>query len=232
LFGSLAIIYSSMSGDFDRPFRIDDVRVRASIKDAGRRTTFRQTWERWPNNTADAGHPLGQWSTVTTLEDPAVIFDDGAAFCSPVLTFDREGNALHFHDDMIAGKDYGIAAQKYFDAVPQYVGRDGVTCCVSGLNVHLREKGLAEKVNPIDEVIDYVDRQIRRRFPNSRVVSLVSKQYPNQRRRSEVVPDNTKSRGFLFVPRYLSSDGQNHLFTVLNDDGNRLRREFGIRKPY
>src|SRR6476620_8178308 len=159
---------------------------------------FRQTWEYglWYEG-PDAGHPLGQISTLTTPDNPAVLFDDSAAFCSPVITFDREGRALHLHDGIIGDRDdldyigyAGDTARRYFEVLPEYVGSEGVTSCISGLN------GVASS----NDIADHVEQRIRSHYPKVDFHSFVSKQFPHQQRRSNVVPDGTTSKGFLYVP--------------------------------
>lgn len=81
-------------------FGIAQIEIVRGLLLNGKRTRFLQTWETQSRD-PDPYHPLGQWSTLVTRANPAVIYDDGAAFCSPVIVFDSEGNALHFHDSLI-----------------------------------------------------------------------------------------------------------------------------------
>ncbi len=190
---------------------------------------FLKLWEQQSGD-ADGSHPLGQWSSVVTQDNPAVIYDDGAAFCSPVITFDKTGNALHFHDSLVAYTDHGWAQKKYFDGLEQYLRGSEVVCGIGGLNVDITEKGQDPQVrNPIDKVIDFVESQIKSKYASVDFLSLVSKQYDNQDRRSSVAPDNTTMRGFLFIPRYLARNDKNHLLGITDGEDNHLRFAFRIR---
>jgi hypothetical protein len=199
-----------------------------------RNAAFRQTWEILRDNYPDAQHPLGQLSTVTTLKDPAVIFDDGAASCSPILTFDKDGNALHFHDSMAAEDDgngnYGKEMDKYFDFLPKYVGREDTTLCIAGLNriVFSEEKRKLKGKSFIDIAIEHVDQRAREIYPSIDIVSFISKWSDDQEIKSPFVPDKTDSRGMIFVPKYIANDGKNHLLTVLEEKGSEIIEELGI----
>src|SRR5260221_100383 len=181
-------------------------------------TRFLQTWEKpWKSSSdqPDENHPLGQWNTLTTRERPAVIYDDGAAFCSPVIVFNEAGDAFHFHDAMLLadayGNGYGMRAQRFFDAMTKYVGDKGVEACISGANLPMSEERQKSEINLIDELIDFVEEQIQKRIPDTHFESLVSKQDENQKRRSRIVADKTQICGFAFVPRYLAKDDRNHV---------------------
>lgn len=206
--------------------------IRRALKDH-LRTEFRRTWFPYAHDPEpDSRHPLTQGSTVTSAQNPAVIYDDGAAFCSPIITFDADGNALHFHDALITRRhlpDYGPYSKQYFDALPNFVGQDGVTTCIAGLNAHItesfREIGV---VNPIDTVIDFVQDQTKLSFPSANFLSFVSKQYENQQRRSSIVPDNTEVLGMAYIPPYLSVDGNTYLMPVFAAEAIEIDRVFDI----
>lgn len=194
-------------------------------------TEFRRTWFPYNKYDPDDKHPLGQWSTATSQDNPAVIYDDGAAFCSPVLVFDKQGNALHFHDSLIAWRrspEYGNCAKTYFDELPNFVSNNEVIACISGTNVHIaeayRELGIE---NPIDQVINYVKQKITDQFPNAQFLSFVSKQYENQQS-GLIVPDNTQVRGMTYIPPYLSKDGNAYLMPVFDEESIEIDRVFNI----
>ena len=197
---------------------------------------FRQQAENltFYSNEPDAGHPLNQFSTVTTPENPAPLYDDFATHCSSVIAFDADGRALAYHDPAITRDDYGIAFDKYFKALPDYIGSEGVTFCVSGMSVgrnfKLTDEDIAAEVNPIDSVIGYLRDKITALYPSVNFVSFVSKQFDNQQRSSPYVPDNIEVSGFAFVPTYLSADRKNHLFPILRESGYDIRKE--LRIPY
>src|SRR5260221_6743872 len=69
-------------------------------------TRFLQVGEKRNMRETDEQHPLGQWNTLTTIDNTAVIYDDVAAFCSPVIIFDEARNGVHFHASMIVNDGY------------------------------------------------------------------------------------------------------------------------------
>src|SRR5258708_30146596 len=189
------------------------------------KTEFRRTG----GSKIDESHPLGGWSTLTSKDNPAIIYDDGAAFCSPVIVFDNDGTALHFHDSLIANENYGMFAQKYFYAIPNYLNIEkGLTACIAGANIPLNEELVEKPVNPIDELINFVEDQIKKRVPKSQFEVFISKQYKNQRKNSQLIDNNTTVRGLVFVPKYLANDDANHLFAILDNEVKNMRLTFHI----
>jgi hypothetical protein len=203
-----------------------------SVEDGliNRNARFLRLWENGSLRDPDERHPLGQWSSVTTPDLPSVIYDDGAAFCSPIITFDQFGSALHFHDSLIAFKDYGWAQKIYFDALKNYLKGPRVLAAIGGMNVDITEIGQRLEVrNPIDKVIDFTKAQVIQRYPYAEIVSLVARQYDNQERSSDIVPDSTKMRGFVFIPKYLARNNRNHLLGIVDGEDHKLRTAFSIR---
>src|SRR6185369_3353767 len=136
----------------------------------------------------DDNHPLGQWTTYTSPENPAVIFESGAAFCSPVITFDEVGRALHYHpariDDSAPIVNWDKETTKrYLEGLPRLVSADSTTSCVAGLNGSAiwitDESKQPDTPNPIDTVIDTVQSEIKSVFPHAKLLAFVSKHYPN-----------------------------------------------------
>lgn len=183
------------------------------------KTKFVQPWDDRSRN-SDQHHPFGQWSTVTTPDNPAVIVDDKASFCSPVITFDEDGNALHFHDALVNIGDWS-SARTYQGKLTEYLTDNGVVCCIAGLNVCISE--LYQRLgvpNPIDNTIYRVRDGVNMVFPALRFIVAVSPQYANQKQMSSLISEGDQSRGFVFIPRYLSVDDKNHLLMVLvSEDG-------------
>ncbi len=191
-------------------------------------TNFLKTWEQMSGEKDDR-HPLGQWSTLTTPEDPSVIYDDGAAHCSPVITFDSQGHALHFHDSLINYGDYGPFAREYFQALRSFIGAKEVVSCIAGANIYLQDEALEKEINPIDDLVTFVQDQIKSVVPTAEFQSLVAKQYENQFKCTDLVSPKTRILGFVFVPQYLAKDDLNHLFLILDNEkevAHKLRQRF------
>jgi hypothetical protein len=169
-------------------------------------------------------HPLGQESAFVSPEYPAVIYDDGAAFCSQVISFDRLGNALLLHGAFASGADYSWNLRRYFDALPTHLTGNEVVGVIGGTNIEVNDAGK----KPIDVVINYVEDQMRSKFPEVEYLSLVSKQHENQTGRSPVAPDDTKMRGLLFIPRYLARNDRHHLLGIVDGEDRKLREAFRI----
>lgn len=158
----------------------------------------------------DAHHPLGQWTTATTVERPAVIYDDGASTCSPVITIDRQGNAFHFHE---AFGLYLNREQLYYRALPEIVGTDEVVAAITGTNKDLTSEGEALP-NYIDTIVDEVEAGICQIRPQATFLALISKRYATQQRVHPLVGPEVRPSGFTFIPRQIATDGLNHLLIL------------------
>jgi hypothetical protein len=186
---------------------------------------------RWDARRKDVNHPIGQWSMATTPANPAVLYDDGAAFCSPTLAFDEAGSAIHCHSSPIFSGNFQDLEKYYF---PELAGRltDGrVTFVVGGTNIDVTEVGkAADRVNPIDWAVNGIEERLRELFPDADFHALVSKQYANQVATHPSIPEKTAVRGFIFVPKYIAVDGLNHVLAATGYDTEYLRRVFDWTK--
>lgn len=201
--------------------------VMGLLKDP-RNIRFVQTWEDRSGN-PDQYHPFGKMSTVTTPDNPAVIVDDKASFCSPVITFDEYGNALHFHDALVNIGDWS-SARTYQENLTNYLTDNGVVCCIAGLNVCISELYQRLDVpNPIDNTIFRVRDGVSKVFPAMRFIVAVAPQYPNQTQMSRLISEGDQSRGFVFIPRYLAKDDRNHLLIVLASEDGDISGSLGLR---
>ena len=201
--------------------------VMGLLKDP-RNIRFVQTWEDRSGN-PDQYHPFGKMSTVTTPDNPAVIVDDKASFCSPVITFDEDGKALHFHDALVNIGDWS-SARTYQANLTNYLSDKGVVCAIAGLNVCLSLRNQRMDVlNPIDDTILRVRDEVSEVFPALRFIVAVAPQYPNQTQMSRLISEGDQSRGFVFIPRYLSIDDRNHLLMVLASEDGFISRSLGMR---
>lgn len=202
---------------------------------------FLLLWQKKDLEAVDKRHPLGQWSAVVTRDSPAVIYDDGADICSPVVTFDQQGNALHAHFNL-TGELMGLelttrfmpemtfpsTLRKYFDRLPTYLKGESITSYIGGTNLHPGDAQRPGRTNRVDEIIAYVKTTLGSVYPNAELLSLVSRRFEDQQRSSTIVPDGTRMRGFLFIPRYLAKDNRNHILAIAEGEDVRLRSAFGI----
>lgn len=181
----------------------------------------------WQPRRVDENHPLGQWSLGTTSESPAVLYDDGAAFCTPVLAFDEAGSAIHCHDSPVLS-GFGNLEQLYFPELPGRLAEGKVTAIVGGTNVDVTDVGRSpDVVNPIDRTIDGIEERLHGVVPDADLHALVSRQYDNQRPRHEAVPASQTMCGFIFIPRYIATDGRNHVLAIGDrPDADALRGAF------
>jgi hypothetical protein len=174
----------------------------------------------------DANHPIGQWSTCTTPSSPAVLYDDGAAFCSPTLAFDEAGSAIACHDSPIGFEGFHNLEKLFFPQLPQILTDGKITMIMSGTNVDVTEIGQAKDyLNPIDWAVQGIRERFHRLYPDGDFHALVSKQYDNQYETHQLIPPNTKMLGFLFIPRYLARDRQNHVLAIA-DNTEEMRKTF------
>jgi hypothetical protein len=180
------------------------------------------------NSRTDLNHPYGQQSVVITKDRPAIIYDDGADICSPVLAFDEAGSAVHFHSS--AGSTRGgfsALDDEYFSHLPDWIGQGKVTFVMGGLNMSPND-GLDwdDPYNTVDSTIKRVAQQARAIFPDADFIPLISKQSDNQELTHFSIPEKTKMRGLIFVPRYIARDGMNHVYSVTDKDMSAVREVF------
>lgn len=203
---------------------------------------FLLLWQNKDLNVTDNKHPLGQTSGYVTRKQPAVIFDDGADNCSPVITFDSQGSALHMHLNITSelafaeimaqsGIPFPSATQDYFAQTVRYLSDPSVTACIGGTNLYESDVLRAGRKNKADEIIDYTKARLNKFHPAANLMSLISRRFDNQQVSSSVAPDNTVMRGFVFIPRYLARNDRNHLLAITAGEQADLRAAFRLPKP-
>lgn len=174
----------------------------------------------------DPNHPLGQWSLATTSSSPAVLYDDGAAFCSPTLAFDQEGSAIHCHSSPLGFGNFNDLEQYFLPELPNRITEGRISFVMSGSNVYISDEEKAPgALNPIDWAVEGVKDRLNRVLPGADFYPLISKQYDNQYSTDPVVPEKTPIRGFVFIPRYIATDDRNHVL-VIDNNTEELRETF------
>jgi hypothetical protein len=180
----------------------------------------------------DEHHPLGQWSLSTTKENPAILYDDGAIFCSPTLAFDEEGSAIHCHDSPLGFGHFDNLDTHYFPELPERLKGGRVSLVMGGSNLDAKEEQqAADAVNPIDWAVKGIEERLRATMPEADFYPLISKQYDNQHSTHPIVPEQTTVRGFIFIPRYIATDDQNHVL-VIRDNVREIRNTFYWTRLY
>lgn len=139
-------------------------------------------------------HPWGRYSTFVTPQSPALIYDDGASICSPVIAFDSLGNALHEHFSLVGElmvaqlfkQEQDILPSplvSYLSVLPSVLKGENVTVCIGGTNLNEAHLDSGSKV---DNVVNYLDKRLKMYYPKAELIALVSKRHPNQLRSNSV----------------------------------------------
>ncbi len=167
-------------------------------------------------------HPLGHWSTASTPNNPRIIYDDGAAFCTPVLAFAADGTAIHFHDALVQYDWFSNLKGKlpwtlapFVQHVREQLPAD-VAVCIGGGNLYGE-----------DDAIGDVVRGVKHCLNPQLFINFTQKTSPKQTDFGFQYGIFNKCRGFIFIPKQLSVIGMNQLLIVDEDASIVFRHGIG-----
>lgn len=177
-------------------------------------------------------HPQGTRVTTCTAEDPAILFEHRASFCTLLLSFDATGNAAILHQpmygeigDKVDDEDLDSKLEEFRRVSQSTVNSQGLTL-VSATNALNKDTGqqkrvlqgvvnkmAPDKIEPLfirAEESAYKDvgrlEELRRHLKDS-----INKKFTKN---SPLPGDIRDISGLIFVPSEVSVSGKNIIFVI------------------